>query len=457
MPQPSRPNILYLHSHDTGRYIQPYGYAVATPNLQRFAQEGVLFRNAFTVNPTCSPSRAALLTGSWPHCNGMVGLAHRGNRLNDYRQHLIHTLKPLGYHTALCGIQHIAHEPKSQPWQTIGYDELVPLGDGSEGACDIGREDLARARGAVEFLKRPHDRPFFLSVGFFATHRTGVRGHNGEISPAGDARFVRPPAHLPDTPRTRQDFADFAVAAGRLDRYMGMVLEGLDQAGLRGNTLVIITTDHGIAFPGMKCNLTDHGLGVMLMLRGPGRVGQGAGRVIDAMVTHLDVFPTVCDVVEAPHPAWLQGKSLLPLIAGQTDSLHDAIYAEVNYHAAYEPLRAVRTNRYKYIRRFDLHSHPVLPNCDDSLSKDVLLEYGWRQRTQEEEQLFDLAFDPQESCNRIHDPACQEVVEDLRRRLDEWMRSTNDPLLAGRVPPRPGSVVNPVDGLSPNEPRLRLA
>ena len=101
------PNIVYLHSHDTGRYIQPYGYAVETPNMQRFAEEGVLFRNAFCAAPTCSPSRAALLTGMYPHSCGMLGLAGKNLcRLNDYGQHLSHFLKANGYETVLSGIEH---------------------------------------------------------------------------------------------------------------------------------------------------------------------------------------------------------------------------------------------------------------------------------------------------------------------------------------------------------------
>src|SRR3954453_18770965 len=114
------PNILYLHSHDTGRYIQPYGYAVRTPNLQKLAEESILFRQAFDAAPTCSPSRAAFLTGHCPHKNGMVGLAHRGFLLNDYRQHLLHWLRPHGYRSTLIGVQHIAKDPK-----TIGYDEVI--------------------------------------------------------------------------------------------------------------------------------------------------------------------------------------------------------------------------------------------------------------------------------------------------------------------------------------------
>src|SRR6266849_5087901 len=91
------PNILYIHSHDSGRYLQPYGYAVPTPNLRRLAGEGVLFRRAFSAAPTCSPSRAALLTGQCPHQNGMLGLAHRGFSMNDYGKHILHTLRAANY------------------------------------------------------------------------------------------------------------------------------------------------------------------------------------------------------------------------------------------------------------------------------------------------------------------------------------------------------------------------
>jgi len=106
----TRMNILYLHSHDTGRYIQPYGHFVETPNLQRLAEEGVLFRSAFSAAPTCSPSRAALLTGQSPHSCGMLGLAHRGFSLTDYRHHLLHSLREGGFRSVLAGIQHVATE-----------------------------------------------------------------------------------------------------------------------------------------------------------------------------------------------------------------------------------------------------------------------------------------------------------------------------------------------------------
>ena len=107
---PDLPNILYIHSHDTGRWVRPYGYSVRTPNIQRLAEEGLLFRKAFCAAPTCSGSRACLLTGQYAHSNGMVGLAHRGFSLKDYRQHIVHTLRDLGYWSALIGEQHISKE-----------------------------------------------------------------------------------------------------------------------------------------------------------------------------------------------------------------------------------------------------------------------------------------------------------------------------------------------------------
>src|SRR5512135_1167088 len=106
LKSPNRPNILYLHSHDTGRYIQPYGYNLPTPNLQKLSEEGVLFRKYFTAHPTSSASRASLLTGMYPHKNGMIGLAHRGFSLKDPAFHINFTLKKYGYHSVLSGVQH---------------------------------------------------------------------------------------------------------------------------------------------------------------------------------------------------------------------------------------------------------------------------------------------------------------------------------------------------------------
>jgi N-sulfoglucosamine sulfohydrolase len=422
-----RPNILYLHSHDTGRHTQPYGAPVETPGIQRLAAEGLLFRQAFCAAPTCSPSRAALLTGQAPHTAGMLGLAHRGFALHDYQQHLLHTLRPHGYSTALFGVQHIARDPAA-----IGYDHAWTESTLVEKVAPAAAEYIHGVR-----------EPFYLEVGFFETHRDFP-------DPGAGPHYCDVPPTLPDAPATRQDMAAFYAAARELDRGVGAVLRALDEAGLAENTLVILTTDHGIAFPGAKCTLTDHGIGVALIMRGPG--GFAAGRVSEALVSQIDLFPTICELLEIERPAWLQGKSLMPLVHEAAQEVNDAIFAEVTYHAAYEPQRAVRTRRYKYIRRYDGRGKPVLPNIDDGLSKSLLLDHGLANRAVPDEALYDLMFDPQEARNVAGDPRLFPVLQDMRARLERWMQSTGDPLLHGPVPLPPGAVANDPDGSSPTEP-----
>ncbi|MGC9455130.1 MAG: sulfatase family protein [Phycisphaerae bacterium] len=427
----NRPNILYIHSHDTGRYIQPFGRAVPTPNLQRLADQGVLFRRCCCAAPTCSPSRSAMLTGQWAHCTGMLGLAHRGFSLNDYKRHILHTLRTVGYRSTLVGIQHIADDPSR-----IGYDEILP----------VAHADVAHvAPAAVEWLERKPAGPFFLSVGFFETHRPWDK-----LSASADSRYVLPPTPIPDTPQTRRDTAGFLESARTLDAGIGRVLEALDKSGLADNTIVLCTTDHGIAFPRMKCNLTDHGTGVFLMLRGPGKLS--GGKVCDAMVSHVDVMPTLCELVGVDRPDWAQGESMLPLLNGSADSIRDELFAEVTYHAAYEPQRCVRTPRWKYIRRFGDRRKPVLPNVDPSESKDLFLSAGWQDQDLPAEQLYDLVVDPTEECNLAEDTVHGGVLSEMRGRLDRWMRDTDDPLLAGPAAAPSGAKLNDPDGLSPDEP-----
>ncbi len=411
-------NILYIHSHDTGRYIQPHGVAVETPNLQKLAEEGVLFRKAFCGAPTCSPSRACLLTGMAAHSNGMFGLAHLGWKLNDYREHLIHTLHEAGYTSALSGIQHIACPPLKTV-EDIGYHEVLPVkGKGSKETTDC----------AVDYILRPHEKPFFLSVGFFETHREFP-----PVDERDDPRYIAVPAPLPDTPENRADMAAFRTSARILDGSIGRILQALESSGRAEDTLVICTTDHGLAMPNMKCSLTDHGTGVYLLMRGP--FGFSGGKVMDAMVSHLDIFPTVCEMLGVEKPERLQGKSLLPLVNGETEVLHDELFAEVTYHAAYEPQRSVRTERWKYIRRFDQNfKKVVLPNCDDSVPKSLWLERTeWKNSCPGDEQLYDLLLDPQENCNLAGVSDHAAILAELQGRLRSWMERTHDPLLKGDV------------------------
>jgi N-sulfoglucosamine sulfohydrolase len=431
----NRPNILYLHSHDTGRYAQPYGEPVPMPNVQALADQGVLFREAFCAAPTCSASRACLLTGQYGQSNGMMGLAHRGWSLRDYRHHIVHTLRKAGYTSTLIGEQHISKRP-----DVIGYDEVMKI--------PTNRVESV-APLAMEVLRRPRDRPLFLSVGFFETHR--------EFLPPGalrDVLYSKPPANLPDTPEVRADVAAFKASARSLDQGVGMVLNQLDACGLDDETLIIFTTDHGMPFPGAKATLYDRGLGVMLILRGPEPFH--GGRVIDALVSHVDIYPTVCEHLDIRRPDFLQGVSLMALLRGEVTDAREEIFAGSTWHAAYEPQRAVRTARHKYIRRWGDRLTPVLPNTDDGPSKDLLIRNGWAEREIAKEQLYDVFFDPNEANNLVDDPEQAAVRTDLRGRLERWMRDTDDPLLAGHVDPPPGVEINLPDQRSASDPTTHI-
>lgn len=424
-------NLVYIHSHDTGRSIQPYGAPVATPHLQRFAEQGVLFRQAYCTAPTCSPSRASLLTGSYAHQTGMLGLAHRGFQLHNPRQHLAYVIREHGYRTALFGMQHLT---STAQLAQLGYQSAWT--ERSDAAV-IGPM-------AAAWLHESPAEPFFLDVGFFETHRPfheAGQQHSG---------YTAAMPGLPDSPEMRQDAAAFYASVRTLDAGIGQVLDALEENGLAGRTLVVCTTDHGPAFPGMKCTLTNLGTGVMLMLRGPGEYS--GGQVIDGLVSHIDIFPTLCELLSIPAPDWLQGHSLNPLVRGEVQHIREHVFSEVTFHAAYEPQRGVRSKRWSYIRRYDGREHPVLPNIDDSPGKTMLLEHGLRYRHISSEQLHDLLFDPHEQHNLATNPNYEHILNEMRSTLDEWMRATNDPLQAWGLIVPDGVMVNDPDGISPDEP-----
>ena len=411
-------NIVYMHSHDTGRYVQPYGYAVPTPRIQELAEEGVLFRQAFSAAPTCSPSRAALLTGKYPHEVGMLGLEHRGFALSEPRSHLSSILSSEGYSTVLAGLCHLAEDPTS-----VGYEEILEV--------ESNRVSHV-APAACDHLRRAPQEPFFLDVGFQETHRPFPEA-DGDI----DSRYVRPPAPLPDTPQTRADMAAYHASARDLDGGIGAVLDALEETGLAENTLVICTTDHGLAFPWMKCTLSDGGIGVMLIMRGPGVFRDG--KVVDSLVSQIDIVPTVLESVGAEARSDLRGVSLVSVVnKGEGSS---RIFAESNYHVSYQPERCVRSERYKYIRSYEPREDIIYDHIDDGLSKQYLEQYGWRDRGTDSERLFDVIIDPAESVNLAGDSAYQSVLDSMRGHLDTWMDETNDPLLQGPVRPPRGADV----------------
>lgn len=410
---PSRPNVILFVTHDTGRFLSPYGVeTVQTPNLARLAVESVLFENAFCTAPQCSPSRAALVTGRYPHANGVMGLTHQ-----DYAWSFKPTERPAamlfgegGYQTWLLGLQHETVDAFS-----LGFDH-VDLG--------FSVDNLA---SQLESALAQHDdaEPFFCQMGSFETHRPWTQPG----IPPDESLGITVPPYLHDGPETRAEIAAFQGMVRHLDQEFAAVLALLDERGLRNNTILVVTTDHGIAMPMAKSTLRDPGIETMLMMRWPDSGWVHGARLAD-LVSNVDILPTLLDACGLDIPGTIQGASFLPLLEGRTGGGRESVFAEKTFHDCYDPMRGVRTERYKYIRYFEKSTHHPIPG--DIVNGGASRELGRVARVGSEE-LFDLELDPNERRNLAEDAQHQELVEEMRTRLAGWMRETEDPLLEGPI------------------------
>lgn len=422
-----RPNILLLTAHDVGRHVGCYGAdTVRTPNLDAIAREGVRFANSFCSAPQCSPSRAALFTGRYPHSTGVLGLTHAyfGWDLAAGERHLAGILRDAGWSTAVCGVCH-----ETQDALRVGYEEH--FGDGVV-------ESGSLADQAIAFIGRqgPAEKPFFLHVGLFEPHRLPGGLGFGSAEPDDEQGAAIPP-YLLDEPSAREELAAFQGAVRAMDAAVGRVLEALDAHGIREDTLVVATTDHGIPFPRAKLSLYDAGLHALLLMRWPG-AGWATGQVHEEPVNNIDVLPTLLDLVGLPVPDAVQGRSFADLLQGRSHERRSEVFAEMTYHDYCDPRRCIRTDAYKLIVNFS--NAPTFMDPTQS----------WRPRTAPRRpnpmgfgpdsyhkpvELYDLASDPVEFDNLAASAEHAPVRADLLTRLHRWMEQTGDPLLTGI--PRP--------------------
>lgn len=431
-----RPNILLVHSHDLGQFLHCYGVeTVHTPNLDALAAEGVRFSRSFCTNPGCSPSRASLFTGRWPHSNGVMGLCHANFAwdLNPDEQHLAQLLRDSGYSTTAVGV---IHETASG-FQRCGYERhLRP-------ATAVAATDAAVQ--VLDELRTQAGKPFFLSVGFIEPHRLPYKEPDWLGSLPGDSSFPGPalglddslgveiPGYLRDTPGTRRELAGLQGAVQHVDAQFGRLMAKLKDAGLENNTLVIFTTDHGIAMPRSKCTLYEPGVQVALLLRLPNRKGWHNGIVYDQMVSNIDYLPTILDLVGVSIPKSAQGRSFARLLDGKPYQPRREIFTELTYHNYYDPRRAIRTEAHKLIVNFT--TAPAM--MDDSQCwrppSDVRTPANPANAYHPDVELYDLAVDPWEQNDVAQQPAYAAVCRDLLERLHRHLVETSDPILEGAV------------------------
>ncbi len=274
-----------------------------------------------------------------------------------------------------------------------------------------------------------HDDPFYFEINLEEPHRPFDQGGVQPDLSAG----VQVPGWLPDTDASREEFAAFQGAVHAADTAIGRILAALDAAGLAETTLVVFTADHGPAMPRAKCTLYDAGIGVALIARWPAG-GLQSGSTIREMISNVDVLPTLLEATGVATPDNLQGRSFLPLLRGDVYAARDAIYAEKTFHSYYDPMRAIRTDRYKFIRNFETCFLVEVPG-DVQLGAIYRTELQrYVSATHPDVELYDLVADPFEQRNLAGRPEFAAVERDLGARLWRWMEATGDPLLTGPIP-----------------------
>ena len=425
----ARPNILLIHCHDLGQFLHAYGVpTVQTPNLDALAGEAVLFRRSFCTAPQCSPSRASLFTGRYPHSTGVLGLTHADFAwdMRAEEEHLGQYLREAGYETAGIGVIH----------ETRGGEERCGL--------DWYRPPArakAAADEAVAFLKGRDSaamRPFYLQVGFIEPHRlphdkVGDLGFLGSDLEADASLGVTVPGYLRDTEGTRTELAELQGAVRHMDAQAGRILDALREAGLRENTLTIFTTDHGVAMPRAKCSLYDPGIQVALILRWPARAGWYGGRVMESVVQNVDVVPTLLEAIGTDMPTNLHGRSFAPLLEGHDYVERDALFAEITYHDYYDPRRCIRTKQHKLIVNFTTAPSFMDPSQSWRPRSDTVVPANHARDYHKAVEMYDLEADPWELTDISDSPEHSGIRKELLARLHDHLKDTEDPILQGAV------------------------
>ena len=430
----SQPNILLIVSEDNGPELGCYGDPHArTPNLDRLAAQGVRFTRAYVAQPGCSQSRAAYLTGLYPHQNGQIGLATWGFRMySKDTPNMVTCLKRQGYRTGIIGKLHV------NPADAFPFDfHEIPT-------ANFARKDLADyARFASQFINASSD-PFFLSVNYPDAHAPWIKRIEGlPRVPLEPTEVKSLPYFGVDTPQLRTDMTNHYNCMARLDALVGDLLAVLTDSGKRDNTLIIYFGDHGADFLRGKRTSYEGGIRVPFIVQWPGQMA--AGQVRDELVSTIDLMPTLLAAASAEPVTDLPGRSLLPLLQNQDTAWRTYLFTEYHTHAAKDnffPQRTVCDARFKLIENllpnqvnpgyaFTVHKKMAdarVAQAIEKASAQVRDAYRLMERPPRFE-LYDLEKDPYEFHSLASDPGHAKKLAELKAQLGAWRRRTGDPLL----------------------------
>ena len=429
-------NILFLISDnqcwfDMGCYGHPM---VKTPNLDKLAAEGVRFERGFATTASCGPSRAVMYTGLLTHSNGQYAHPHaeHNQQLREGVETVFTMLKGNGYRTALIGKDHI------KPMERYPIDFKPKVSS---------RDVVAMAKAADQFISSGDD-PFFLVISSHDPHPTSREGVAwgvdeavpGLTLPDYDVKEVPVPGFLPDTMEVRESLAGYYQQITRMDHGMGLVIQALEKAGKREDTLIVFISDHGTSKPGAMGTQYEPGLRVPFIvwragLEHPGSVNQG-------MVAFTDLTPTFLDWSGSTFDKYpLQGRSFLPILdTPEPDGWDRVVTSHVGHDVfAHYPMRTLREKRWKLI--WNLLSGEEYPLPIDAFERRIWSGIRERGETmigprtvdqflhRPQLELYDLENDPWEVANLANDPEHRERAERMARELVGVLEGQNDPWL----------------------------
>ncbi len=468
-----KPNVILLLTDDQSFHLGMMGVpGLKTPHIDALARRGVFFTKAYAASASCAPCRASILTGMYPHSNGAwrntvgpenlnapdVEFGRNTSKKDSVGVHediptLIEILNKNGYFTGITEKWHLS-PPWKFPFQFRDKADLTPGGS---------------AKAVETLIKAAGGDPFFLQANVDNTHRP-YQWHIGinKDLPCVNPGDVQIPPCWPDTPKTRQDYAEYLTTVQHADAVIGAIIETVRDAGLLDNTIFIYSSDQGFCYTRAKATAYDWGLHIPLAIAGPG-IGKGIESA--ALVSHVDLMPTILDFAGISVPKTVQGLSLRPVLEGKAPDVgRKYIVSEHNAHggnpAEYYPTRSITDGRYRYIwniryqtvPNFDIDSLASDPKarrkdarlpalawmCRDATPSDVWQnnayeeiifhkdkfpeQYALLRATffRPEFELYDLEKDPYEMKNLISNPEVNNVVKQLDKELKAWMQAGGD-------------------------------
>jgi len=423
-------NVLYIDCHDLGDWLGSYGRDyVNSPNLDRLAESGIRFDEHYSTAPICMPSRVSMYAGLYPHEAGCFGQMP----YDEDTPMMAQVFRDAGYRTVNCGW----NTKDSSAW--AGYDQTV----------DVRPHHLDAAKVIDQLSKEKTSQPFFAHFSFFHVHRP----FGTEYDPNLVNRIPLPEGYY-DHAVSYKDLATLCRMVEELDECVGRLLDALDRNGLREQTLVVFTTEHGAAIYRAKHTMYNRAFKTTLLMRLPGVLPAGA--VYEQMISSIDVLPTIYELAGVAPPDRSSGQSFCALFEDETQyEPREHIFFEHTWDRAgmggptpeqytanlYAPKRAVRTQRYKLVRHFTdvpntidsdwLERYRGMDNC----LADIEAVAG---KASPEYELFDLEYDPEELHNVVDQESYSGVLDALKARLQQHLEETGDPILQGDVPHREG-------------------